>query len=246
MAEGPAAACVCVLFYGADDYCYKLAQRVLNKPMRELARHNIDFRFGCNAVGAETRTFVNAQIAEHFPNAVLIDSPENAHKYPLMRRLFKAAPMVAPITIWFDDDSCLAPDNEPNQWLPRLQKQLESHAMVGSIYRGRFVGAQAEWIKAQSWYAGKEPQSYIQFASGSWWAMQTEVINRFDLPRPEFKHRGVDMMFGELCRQHDLPICHFRDGVWINANDTGIEAAASKRGQHEQPIGFDYAHEINC
>lgn len=239
MAEGPAVACVCVLFYGSDDYCYRLAQRVLNSPMRQLAQHNIEFRFGCNAVGQDTRALIE-RATEVFQPTLVIDSRQNIHKYPLMRRLFYDIPMTAPITIWFDDDSCLAPDNKPELWLPRLQKQLASHVMVGSLYKARLIGNQPEWIKAQPWYNGKEPQPYVQFASGSWWAIRTSVLQQFDWPAPGFKHRGVDVMLGELCRQQDLPVCHFRDYVWINANDSGLESAASKRGQHENPIGCEY------
>ena len=240
MAEGSAAACVCVLFYGDDDYCFKLAQRVLNDPMRQLAQQNVEFRFGCNAVSAATRAFVRAQIRVFFPHAMLLDSPTNTHKYPMMRRLFYSEPVQAPITIWFDDDSCFAPDTDTAKWLPRVQKQLESHAMLGSVYRARLTGKQADWIKAQAWYNGKEPQPYVQHAIGSWWAIQSKVLRKFDWPTTGLKHRGVDVMLGELCRQHDLAVCHFRDGVWINANDAGVEFAGSKRGQQEAPIGFEY------
>ncbi len=240
MAEGSADACVCVLFYGADEACFKLAQRVLNEPMRQLARENVEFRFGCNAVSAATRAFVRDQISAFFPHAVLVDSAVNTHKYPMMRRLFASRPIRAPITIWFDDDSCFAPDTDPTKWLPRVKKQLESHAMLGSIYRTRLTGKQADWIKAQPWYNGKEPQAYVQHPLCSWWAAQSAVLQRFDWPPQSFKHRGVDTMFGELCRQHDLAICHFRDGVWINANDAGLEFAGSKRGLQEAPIGFEY------
>jgi hypothetical protein len=246
MADGPADVCVCVLFYGHDDYCFQLAQRVLNEPMRKLAKQNVEFRFGCNAVGDNTRRFVREQIARHFRQAVLIDSPHNFHKYPLMRRMLMAQPMTAPLTIWFDDDSCLAPENEPDKWLPRLKKQLDCCSLAGSVYKTRLVGNQADWIKAQPWYAGKEPQPYVQFVSGSWWAVRSSVLQQFDWPAQNFKHRGVDVMLGELCRQQDLAICHFRDGVWINANAEGLEAAASKRGNDEHPIGFDYPNEIDC
>ena len=72
MADG-SAACVCVLFYGSDDYCFKLAQRVLNEPMRELAALDVDFRFGLNAVGERTRQFVRRQASLFFKNAVVFE-----------------------------------------------------------------------------------------------------------------------------------------------------------------------------
>jgi hypothetical protein len=45
MADG-AAACICILFYGAGEKYLKLAKRVLNAPMQLLADRNIEFRFG--------------------------------------------------------------------------------------------------------------------------------------------------------------------------------------------------------
>jgi len=240
MAEGSADACVCVLFYGADEHCFRLAQRVLNEPMRRLGQENVEFRFGCNAVSDATRAFVRAQMAAFFPGALFVDSSTNTHKYPMMRRLFYSDPVTSPITIWFDDDSCFAPDTDPAKWLPRVKKQLESHAMLGSIYRTRLTGNQAGWIKAQPWYNGKEPEPYVKHASGSWWAIQSAVLQKFDWPTVGLKQRGVDVMLGELCRQNNLAVCHFRDGVWINANETGLEFAGSKRGPQESPIGFEY------
>jgi hypothetical protein len=142
--------------------------------------------------------------------------------------------------MWFDDDSCLAQDVDVEKWLPRLTQQVGHHSVVGSIYRTRLAGNQAAWIKAQPWYAGKEPATYVSFPAGSWWAAQTAVLQQFDWPPHTNTHRGVDVMLGELCRQQDLALGHFRDGVWINANADGVEAAGSKRGKNEQPIGFDY------
>ena len=58
MADGAADACICILFYGAEEKHFRLAQRVLNEPMRCLAKRNIAFRFGCNAVGDATLKFL--------------------------------------------------------------------------------------------------------------------------------------------------------------------------------------------
>jgi hypothetical protein len=240
MADGAATACVCVLFYGSDDACFTLAQRVLNAPMRQLAGQNVEFRFGCNAVSDKTLSFLQAQIAECFHGAQLFYSRKNMQKYPMMRQMFYHPPIKAPITIWFDDDSCFAPDNDVAAWFPRLQQQLVNYAAAGSIYRSRLSGNQAGWIKAQPWYAGKEPTPYVTYVSGSWWAAQTAVLRQYDWPPPVATHRGVDVMFGELCRQQNLVLSHFRDGVWINANADGIEAAGSRRGKNETPIGHNY------
>lgn len=239
MADG-SAACVCVLFYGSDDYCFKLAQRVLNEPMRELASLDVDFRFGLNAVGERTRQFVRRQASLFFKNAVVFESRSNILKYPMMRELFAARDITAPFVVWFDDDSCFAPSTCAENWLARITAQMRVCALAGSVRRSRLVGGQAEWIRAQSWFAGKEPVPYVQFVSGSWWTATSAVLRQFDWPPPDMRQKGADVMLGELCRQHNLPIAHFRDGVWINANDDGVEAAAPRRQTEGVAVGADY------
>lgn len=240
MADGAADLCVCVLFYGQDEQCFQLAQRVLNAPMRELARHNVEFRFGFNAVGAETKAYVKEAIEQHFHGAMWVEPEENIFKYPIMRRMLHERPLKAPVTMWFDDDSCLAPTCDVARWLPRVLKLLDTYAMVGSLYRQRLLGGQAEWIKSQWWYNRKPVQPYVKFITGGWWAIRSSALLRFDWPIPDLKHRGGDVMLGALCAQHDLPITHFRDGVWINANDQGVESKAPRRGHNERPIGINY------
>ena len=123
MAEG-AAVCVCILFYGADEKYLTLAQRVLNAPMRLLAERNIEFRFGCNAIGPPTQNFLQQQIADHFRSALVIEQSTNLFKYPMMRRMFKVAPITAPVTMWFDHDSYIDPTIDVNVWLDRVLRQL--------------------------------------------------------------------------------------------------------------------------
>lgn len=239
MADG-SAACVCVLFYGSDDYCFKLAQRVLNEPMRELASLDVDFRFGLNAVGDRTKQFVRRQAALFFKHARIVESDLNILKYPMMRQLFAARDITAPFVVWFDDDSCFAPQTCAESWLSRITAQMRVCALAGSVRKSRLVGGQADWIRAQSWYAGKEPIPYVQFVSGSWWAASADMLRDFDWPPPDMRQKGAEVMLGELCRQHDLPIAHFRDGVWINANDAGVEAAAPRRQSEGAAVGADY------
>ena len=240
MADGSAGLCVCVLFYGEDDVALPLAQRVLNGPMRELARHNVEFRFGFNAVGKETRAYVQESIAQVFHAATCVEPEQNIFKYPMMRRLFYDRPLTAPLTMWFDDDSCLAPDCNVDSWLPRVTRLLETYAMIGSLYRQRLLGNQAEWIKHQSWATGKPVSPYVKFITGGWWTIQTNVLQRFNWPVPEIRHRGGDVMLGALCDQQSLPIAHFRDKVWINANTAGVESKSPRRGFDEKPVGFFY------
>lgn len=235
--------CVCILTYGDDDQCYKLARRVLNEPMQKLGKHLVEFRIGMNAVGEQTRQLVTQiasdKLATHF-EPILIESETNAFKYPMMRALFHERPMKAPITIWFDDDSCITPGTDVEDWLRRVKQQLANFVMIGSVYKQRLIENQMKWLERQWWYNGKPPQSYVNFITGGWWAIQTSTLLRFDWPLRELKHRGGDVMLGELCRQHDLPIGHFRDNVWINANDQGVESKSPRRGYDEAPIGTNF------
>lgn len=235
---------ICVLLYGSDDYCFRMAQRVINSPLRWLGENGANFRFGMNAVGAETRELVANAIKRSFRDASVIDSPENIHKYPMMRRLFYADAPLARYLMWFDDDSCINPDIDVPTWLTRLQQQLDAYKMLGSVHKDRFSGNQREWIKNQYWYGGKEPAAFAQFAAGGWWIIHSDVLTTFNWPPAEFKHRGGDIMLGELLRQHDLPLGHFRDGVWINANEHGVESQSTRRGVLEPPIGHDYTRSI--
>lgn len=233
----------CVLLYGEDAYCFRMAKRVLNSRFLELRAVTDDFRFGLNAVGPETRSYVADIVKQYLPHAVVIDCPENIHKYPMMRRLFDAQPHNSELTMWFDDDSCISDQTNVVEWLARIKQQMSAYAMLGSVHKERFVGNQPDWIKAQSWYNGKEPHAYTQFAAGGWWVIQTAVLNRFQWPPETLKHRGGDIMLGELLRQHDLPLGHFRDGVWINANEHGVESQSTRRGIAETPIGAHYGVE---
>lgn len=230
--------CVCVLFYGEDAAALPLAQRVLNGPMRELAKQNVEFRFGFNDIGAETRAYIRAAVETDFHRHLWIEPGGNVFKYPIMRQMLHARPLLAPYTMWFDDDSCLAPDCDVLTWWPRVKNLLGTYAMVGSLYRQRLLGDQAAWIKDQWWYANKPVGPYIQFITGGWWAVRSELLLRYDWPVPDLRHRGGDVMFGALCAQQNIPITHFRDKVWINANAAGIESKAPRRGYNEKPIGF--------
>lgn len=232
--------CVCVLLYGASPYCVRMAQRVINTPLRQLGERGISFRFGLNAVGAETRDIVQQAVAESFRGALVIESSDNIYKYPMMRQLFCSKPLTAPLTMWFDDDSCIVPDTDVDAWLLRIWQQMQAYAMIGSIHKERLIGNQAGWIKEQNWYNGREPQAYTQYAAGGWWTIKTDVLTRHDWPPRVFKHRGGDIMLGEMLRQHNLALGHFRDNLWINANAFGVESQSTRRGQAELPIGYDY------
>lgn len=224
MADG-AAVCICVLFYGDGDCYYQLAQRVLNAPMQALgANPDVEFRFGLNACGLDTTEYIESQAAKYFPRSTVLSAPVNTYKYPMMRRLFTAAPL-PPVTMWFDHDSYLQPAVDATQWLARIRRQLTACSMLGSVYRGLMTDAQRAWVVAQPWSDAKTPIGVTSYATGSWWAAQSSVLEQYSWPPADLQQKGGDILLGELCKQTGLALCHFRDGININANAAGVEGA---------------------
>lgn len=226
MADGAADACICVLLYGAEEKHFQLAQRVLNEPMRCLAKRNIEFRFGCNAVGDETRAFLGQQIADYFNNALVVDRPENILKYPIMRHMFYDTPISAPFTIWFDHDSYLSPELDASNWLDRVVRQFNCCDMHGSLYRGQLSPEQDAWAAKQPWFNADAHRPYMSYALGGWWAIKTELLLRWNWPPEDFKQKNGDLILGALFQHQNLKLCHFRDDVHINVNDSGVEGAS--------------------
>ena len=226
MADG-AAACICILFYGAGEKYLKLAKRVLNAPMQLLADRNIEFRFGCNSVGTSTLDFLQQQQADYFKSALLIEQETNLFKYPMMRRMFKFAPVTAPITMWFDHDSHIDPDIDVDNWFSRVARQLSACDMIGSVHRNCLSAGQTSWVEKQSW-TNTSVSRYVQYVNGSWWAVNTPVLHAFDWPPTNLQQKGGDILLGELFKQQNKRLCHFRDGVRINVNDAGVEGAESR------------------
>lgn len=204
--------CICVLFYGADKKHFKLAQRVLNKPMQQLAAAGAKFCFCCNAIGDDTRWFLRRLLAAEFYSATLVDSPLNVYKYPMMRKMFYGARIAEPLLMWFDHDSYLDPAIDLNTWLIRLRKQLAGCNVVGSVNRGRI----------------NQERGYICYPNASWWAANTNSLLQNSWPPDDLGQKKGDILFGEFIAQHNLTLCHFRDGVKINVNDVGVEAAAPR------------------
>jgi hypothetical protein len=226
MAEGTADVCICVLFYGAENKHFKLAQRVLNEPMRCLAKRNVEFRFGCNAVGAETTSFLQRQIAEHFHTTILFHSANNIMKYPMMREMLYAPPVRAPVTMWFDHDSYLDldPDDNIDSWFDRVVKQVQGCNLLGSVQKAKLTPAQFAWAEQQPWFDAQRANTYFSYPIGGWWAAQTAFLRQFDWPAVNFQQKGGDVILGAAFKHQNIPFCHFRQGVRISANDMGVES----------------------
>lgn len=229
MADGAADICVCVLFYGAEDKHFNLAQRVLNGPMRELAQRNIEFRFGCNAVGAKTTSFLLQQISECFHRTVLFHSHENIMKYPMMRRMFYEPQIRAPITMWFDHDSYLEPeDGGVDNWLDRVVQQVNGCNLLGSVERAGLDADQLQWAAQQPWFDPTYNKTYLSYVIGGWWAIKTDLIYKFDFPPINFQQKHGDRILGAAFKHQRIPFCHFRYGVKVNVNESGVESAAPR------------------
>jgi hypothetical protein len=228
MAEGAASVCICVLFYGAEDKHFKLAQRVINEPLRQLARPDVEFRFGCNAVGQDTTRFLIQQVADHFHSATVFHSAKNLMKYPMMRRMFYTPPIRAPITMWFDHDSYLDPDIDANAWFDRVVKHVNGCNLVGSVERAKIPDEQLKWMAQQPWFDETYTKTYLPYVIGGWWAIKTELLNRFDFPPPDLQQKYGERILSAAFKHQNIPFCHFREGVKVNVNDSGVESAAPR------------------
>lgn len=218
-----ASACVCVLFYGAQPQHEVLARRVLNPAFLSLNDLGVEFRFGLNAVSPVTRELVQT-CAAGLTTAAVLDGP-NIYKYPMMRQLF-AEEISAPLTMWFDHDSYL--DVAPgavSSWFARVTRLLENCDMLGSVYRGMLTDDQLVVAQRQSWCAQPAPGRYISYALGGWWTLRTAVLKEFNWPPNALGQKNGDILLGELFRQQNLSLTHFRDGVKINVNADGVEGA---------------------
>lgn len=228
MADGAADVCICVLFYGAEDKHFKLAQRVLNAPMRCLAKRNIEFRFGCNAVGAETTFFLQRQISDHFHRALLFHSPENIMKYPMMRRMLYEPPIKAPVTMWFDHDSYLDPEDDVNDWLDRVLKNVAGCNLLGSVQKNVISAEYISKQTAQPWFNPDCDKTYLSYVVGGWWTIKTDLLLRFDWPPSDLKQKNGEIVLSAMFKHQNLSLCHFREGVRVNVNDSNVEAAAPR------------------
>jgi hypothetical protein len=241
---------VCVLIYG--DYL-ALSRRCLDSVFAGLNHKRvIDVRVGLNEASDRVRDYVLGKLQhEHTSVPKFVYEPtdrENVLKYPLMRRMFydDKRPIEASHIMWFDDDSCLV--GLPGlrlSWWGKVWEAVQFAHMVGDLWSLHFQGKVKEGIQAQPWYTGKpwldlNGKDIMRFATGGWWAAQTEIIQKHNYPWPELEHNGGDCTLGELLRQQGLTLHRFRDGLWINADAKGKQSGAKRRGATQRPLWYDY------
>lgn len=223
---------VCSLLFG--EYT-NLARRCL-EPLSVLSSLGlINLRIGMNQVCQATKDYVS----EKFKNAEYIcEADPQLYKYPMMRKLFYDKPISTDYVMWFDDDSYIK-NPDPVEWLSVVETGMKSCDMLGSVYVIPYGQDQKEWCKTQKWYTGKTIPDRPKFATGGWWTIKSSVLKFFDWPVPELKHCGGDVALGILFDQNSLKLKTFNTGIAINADETGKESAAARRGasRTEKPIG---------
>ncbi len=223
----------CVLLYG--DYPH-LADRCLSS--LEGYIHQIgDLRIGMNACSERTRALVS-DFASIYHEVLVESSDENICKYPMMRRLIDAKPLDTYMA-WFDDDSFV----RDSGWYALVESVLSRGVdMVGAVYKQAFRGGQADWVEDQPWYTGEPVRDgYVpKFCTGGFWVIRSQILLDNNWPPPVLKHRGGDVMLGELLRQQGFQLTNNRLGVAINADAEGRESKSPRRGYDETWLGVNY------
>lgn len=237
---------ICVLIYGDfPQLVYRCLHSIWVRHPQDAQTYEI--RVGLNQPSDRAYETVRHCLSgfrvPNGPKITLYDSTDlPPYKYPRMRQMFEDLSDGA--VMWFDDDSCLRGDRAGAEfWWNNVREKMEEDAdMLGSLYTVALTGNQHQWIEDQPWYGGKPVQAgqKVQFATGGWWCLRTDVIKKFNWPIPALEHRGGDVMLGELCRQQDLRLRQFREGVAINADDKFRESQSPRRGFDSRPIGWNY------
>lgn len=232
-----------VLCYGGHP---DLAHRCLNS-IRTFADAELvqDIVIGLNDVAPATKQVVRDLFEKSSRRVLCFETAGNCYKYPMLRRmLFDANWGVrTPYFMWFDDDSYLTESGV----LRRCQFAFEHEDtdVVGRAYRlpNGYRGDQVEWIKRQEWYSGVSVElnkaDDTWFPQGGWWAVRTKVLQTWDWPSKELRHRGGDVLFGALIRQQHLRWFRYNTGVAVNADAHGNHSRSPRRGFNEVPLGVD-------
>lgn len=215
------------LLYG--DYP-ELAVRCL-APLREAAALGlVELRVGANAVSPR----VLATISDLSP----VVSPYNIGKYPMMRWLLDRA--TSDFVTWFDDDSYIT--TSPDAFFADLAGVMADTDLAGSVYTIALRPGQREWIAQQPWYKAN-PKIHsdefrrVQFCTGGWWCARVSKLREIGYPWSSLFHNGGDVMLGVAAAQQGWRVTSYNKGVAINADASGKESAAPRRGLDTLPIG---------
>ena len=211
---------VCLLTYG--NYL-ALARRAIESIRANCERRRYRLVVGANAVGAETRAYLEQLHAEGALDRLII-SDENLNKCPMMRRMFEA--IETEYIWWFDDDSHIIEPAALGRWLGHATAAPPSTVMWGSLClcnrAGEFTDLQrpADFVRAASWYRGLPPPAWRPggkgefnfrdqgsgdgrwfFIVGGCWLIRTRAVRELDWPDARLVKLGDDVFLGEAIRQ---------------------------------------------
>jgi GT2 family glycosyltransferase len=209
---------ICALLFG--DHV-ALARRLLESLFHFTDPSVFHLRLGLNAVSNETDRLV-ADHESRYPNVTVVRSTRNIFKCPMMRRLFYDEPIETRWTIWFDDDSYV----HRADWLLGLGLAIQSESPLVALWGSQHYVAPGqrvcEFIRTAKWYRGMplscraNGDAVIQFPTGGFWAIRTDVIYELGWPDPRLMHYEDDYILGEAVRQIGKLTAHYRGGVVIN------------------------------
>lgn len=238
---------ICVLTYG--DYP-ALARAAIESILRHCDRSRYLLVVGANAVGDETRRYLEALRAEGAIDRLHL-SVENVNKCPMMRRML--AEVDTELVWWFDDDSYVAEPDALERWLEIAGRAPESTVLWGHqfffgnerdfSYGGDVVG----FVRSARWYRGLEPPSWEPggkgefdfegrgagdgrwfFVTGGCWLARTRALRLLDWPDPRLVKRNDDVFLCEAIRQQGWGVQDVGSlGVAINTE--------ARRGGGEDP-----------
>lgn len=229
---------VCILIYGNHTaYAKRCLQSILDTVSK---KYVAEIRIGLNEISYSTRNVVR-DFASLSPVPVHIFEHKygkNAMKYPMMRKMFYLAdhatcPIKTDYVMWFDDDSYIRTKPMFDFW-KECATEIERYKpeVMGSRYCPTYSWTlqEMETIKSKQWYTGVNLETLVTFATGGWWVASMEFLRRVDYPVLELKHNGGDVLLGEILRQQGKQVHPYKLGVAINADETGRESRAKRRG----------------
>jgi GT2 family glycosyltransferase len=224
------------MFYGKY---HDIHRRNIESLRAHLPKDDAKLVCWANTVCNETISMLY-DLGDAFPGMVLIDSNENVPKYKAMRRMYydeKTRPET-PWILWLDDDTYVTkPD-----WWKRTKAFIEATqdaCYVGQRWYVHHLEGQWDFIKASSWFQGKEPEMLatrsggkkpgVWFMTGGYVWLRTDLMQELNWPDERLNHNGGDTLLGEAVRQLGRTRHHFDYGVAVNK--------AKRRGRSEKPAG---------
>lgn len=220
---------VCALLYG--DYP-ELHNRLLGSMLTAIPR-DTQVRFWCNQVCQPTYDVISKMPSNYKVHRMC---SKNTPKYQAMRDMFdpiKKGPWKW--VCWLDDDSWFVKQD----WFSKTaeyidRRQVENVCYLGQKWFVHYLQGQTSFVGQAPWYQGRAPAIIkgklgVEFHTGGYWWLRTDLLKRLDWPDPRLSHNGGDTLLGSAMWQLQLPLHHFDYGVKVND--------AKRRGLSEAPAG---------